>query len=366
MRKTRDPLKTAILNATVEVVADRNQYTEETITELVELLAHTQRDVHRVMLRAKSYGSLIERRLAKTKGLQRLEKEIAEIMANLKTNQSLLFQRSIKRSFVNGIRGGAETLVKAKLPFYKDLNADGLDKLKTSVFQIVDQDALQFLSNYSLRLAGDVNRELRDGIKRTLLTGIVRGLSSEQLAREMGRVIPDKEAFRHAGGRIFPSAQKRLELIARTETLRAHNQGRVMFFQQVGITHVEWLAMGDERMCPECGPLDGKVFPLDEPLDQPVHPNCRCTNLPSGDFEVSDGTRKNQGGLKPPGAIIDKAKKLGRERRARTKAFDSGEPEQLRQLSEHQTQQLAVDEGISLWRTKQELIQQLSGENPYR
>ena len=50
---------------------------------------------------------------------------------------------------------------------------------------------------------------------------------------------------------------------AGTETLRAHNEGRKVFCRQVGITRVRWLIADDERTCPICRPLDGKVFGID-------------------------------------------------------------------------------------------------------
>jgi hypothetical protein len=56
---------------------------------------------------------------------------------------------------------------------------DGIDKLSTKVFTLVDTDALDFMANYNVVLAGDVSRELSDGIKRTILSGIATGKSTE-------------------------------------------------------------------------------------------------------------------------------------------------------------------------------------------
>ncbi|QTD49648.1 phage head morphogenesis protein [Sulfidibacter corallicola] len=334
------------------------------MSELVALLEATQKDVHRIMLRAKTQNMVENDKRAKTHGLQTLEKEISAIVGDLRANSSLLFRRTIREAFKNGIRGGAQTLMAASLPYFKDLAPRGLNKLTTSVFQVIDRDALDFLAKYTVRLSGDVSRELRDGIKRTLLTGIVRGLSSEQIAKEMGQVIPDLESFRNAGGRVFSKAQYRLELIARTETLRAHNQGRVTFYQQVGVEKVEWLTLDDERVCPVCGPLNGQVFPIDQPLDQPRHPNCRCTHVPAGDFEVAEPGRKQKGGLKPPDEINRLAKVKATKRRERTRAFNSGDPAQLKALPSGQLAQLSIDEGLSLWRSKSELVAQLNRQNP--
>jgi len=88
---------------------------------------------------------------------------------------------------------------------------------------LVDTDALDFMTNYNLVLAGDVNRELADGIKRVVMGGIATGKGVEDIVRDLGRVVKDPESFRYAGSKMFTKAQYRMEVIARTEVLRAHN-----------------------------------------------------------------------------------------------------------------------------------------------
>jgi SPP1 gp7 family putative phage head morphogenesis protein len=71
-----------------------------------------------------------------------------------------------------------------------------------------------------------------------------------------------------------------MEMIARTEVLRAHNMGRLKFHERAGVQRLEWLCMEDERSCPVCNGLDGKVFSIDKFPQQPAHPHCRCSSLP--------------------------------------------------------------------------------------
>jgi hypothetical protein len=40
-----------------------------------------------------------------------------------------------------------------------------------------------------------------------------------------------------------------------------------------------WTTVEDERVCPECGPLEGLVWPADEGPRPPLHVNCRCTRV---------------------------------------------------------------------------------------
>jgi hypothetical protein len=42
------------------------------------------------------------------------------------------------------------------------------------------------------------------------------------------------------------------------------------------ITYEEWATAGDERVCPECGPLDGAWFEVGSGPQPPLHDHCRC------------------------------------------------------------------------------------------
>lgn len=37
-----------------------------------------------------------------------------------------------------------------------------------------------------------------------------------------------------------------------------------------------WRTREDERVCPECGPLDGIAWPSGEGPEPPLHNSCRC------------------------------------------------------------------------------------------
>lgn len=84
----------------------------------------------------------------------------------------------------------------------------------------------------------------------------------------------------------------RADKIARTETMRAANQGQLEAWDQAeeqglltGDELKEWIVTPDDRLCPICEPLDGVQVGRDEPFDvdgeqldgPPAHPRCRCT-----------------------------------------------------------------------------------------
>ena len=104
----------------------------------------------------------------------------------------------------------------------------------------------------------------------------------------------------------------RADMIARTETMAAQNQGLMLGIQQsyedpqssVDNTYLKrWIATDDERTCETCGAVDGEEVPLDEnfvlddgteigyPLEDGFSPHvqCRCTfGLVPPDRSVSD------------------------------------------------------------------------------
>jgi len=45
---------------------------------------------------------------------------------------------------------------------------------------------------------------------------------------------------------------------------------------QTSVLWTQWQTAADERVCPECGPLDGLAWPEDEGPQPPLHVNCRC------------------------------------------------------------------------------------------
>lgn len=201
-------------------------------------------------------------------------------MADLKREHKILGEATVKEALRLGILRGILELVMAALPFYRDLKPKDAASLVDRIIALVDRNALDFLAPYQMLLTGDVQREVADGIQRVVFSGIALGKSTEDMVRELGHVIKDPESFRHAGGRVFSKAQYLLEMILRTETLRAHNQGRITFYGRAGVEKLEWMTMEDKRVCPVCGPLDGKVYEIGKLPPRPRHPMCRCSALP--------------------------------------------------------------------------------------
>lgn len=351
----------------------RDQYTTQTVSQLTQALKQAETEVKTSIGRYGVPASLPDNKLAALKGLEKLQAELGESLGRLKHEQTLVWRRGTKEGFRQGIGRGIGELTDAALPFYKDLTPGGIDKLATKCFTIVDTNALDFLAQYNLTLAGDIHRELADGIKRTLLTGIATGKGAGDIVRDLGSVIEDKDSFRQAGTRVFSKAQYRMEMIARTEVLRAHNMGRLKFHERAGVQQLEWLCMADERSCPVCNGLDGKVFLIDKFPQQPAHPHCRCTNIIAkpllicgSDLSAKAAANDAQGDacILPPQVLEGMADAQAKENAALKKTFESGELGELEQLTSKQLQTLAKENGVSVARTKADFIKLLDEAEP--
>lgn len=105
-----------------------------------------------------------------------------------------------------------------------------------------------------------------------LAQGIADGKGAEAIAREMTKSVAKL-------------TKTRALVIARTEVIRAHAEGQLDAFKKLNVKKLglkaEWSTAGDDRVCPQCAPLEGKVYTLKQAAGLiPAHPQCRCSWLP--------------------------------------------------------------------------------------
>lgn len=138
-----------------------------------------------------------------------------------------------------------------------------------AVFSILPADryALDVLVTRDLSGLKGITDEMSKQIMSEITDGMLRGDSMDKVAK----AIDD---------RIDSIGRSRAEVLARTETMKAFNEGSLTQYDKHGITEVEWLAAPGDRTCDECMSLDGQRFPIDSKPDCPLHPNCRCIILP--------------------------------------------------------------------------------------
>jgi SPP1 gp7 family putative phage head morphogenesis protein len=152
-----------------------------------------------------------------------------------------------------------------------------------------------------LALRTVVSRAFTEGIPPREAARLVRpliGLTSRQaqavLARRTDLVaagLSRVAAARDAAAYAAKLLRYRATLIARTEIMRASNDGELSAWREaqrmglLGRAEKVWIVTPDDRLCPRCRPLDGARAPLGSPfitlrgrLDgPPLHPSCRCT-----------------------------------------------------------------------------------------
>lgn len=109
-----------------------------------------------------------------------------------------------------------------------------------------------------------------DDVATASLRALRMGRRSEEVAKEI-----------EARGEV---SEGRARLIARDQIGKLTSQLNQARQQSLGIDRFTWSTSADERLCDECGPLDGKTFAWDDPPEEglpgEVHPNCRCVGVP--------------------------------------------------------------------------------------
>jgi len=269
-----------IREAVEEAIKRRDRYADDRVKDLLKALDQAADDVMKQVRRFGEKASLKPWQEMRLAILKDLEKEIAGVAKELQSSWKVGIRANVSGAMKLGIEDGITQLEAMEIPDFQDLTDVKRNALVKRTFTTIDRAAIDFLANYQIQLLGDVSAELASGIKRTVTNGVLTGKSIPEVARDIGRVVKDKDAFRRAGKTVFKTAQRRATLIARTETLRAHNEGRKVFYRQSAVKKVKWLTAQDERTCPVCRPLDGRVFGIDEVDGPPAHPGCRCVLMP--------------------------------------------------------------------------------------
>ncbi len=361
----------SIQQAVEKSFSARDLYVEKQTATMVASLREAEKRVKTDLLRYADLGAITPGQKINQIRLTALNARIEETVKVLKADHSLILKTAAKEAHLEGMTQGALELKVHGLPGYDTLTHESTMSLAKSAFSLMDKSALDFLVRFDMQLAGQVSSELLGGIKNSIVVGIAAGKSIPQVARDIGSVIIDKEAFKKAGKTVFATAQKRIELIARTETLRAHNQGRIKFYDTVGVRQVRWMVAHDERLCPICLELDGKVFAVDKTPPIPRHPGCRCCvtavpirtcNAQSLKLTAMAGPADSAGAcIMTPQQVHDAAGAHKADLAKTNKAVKQGDYDSLTQK---QLQAQCKNRGISIYRTKADFIKLLGQKTP--
>lgn len=212
--------------------------------------------------------------------------------------------------------GDAEDLwAQALMPVIRAVMLDQAKELIATVggsFDLEDVRSAAWFSKYVLRFAEregtEITKTTSDQLSALLQQAKLQGWSIRDIEKQLGATFdrflgnePDLSDEERAWftERNVPN---RLELISRTETLRASNSSSHELMKEWGVPRKEWLATLDPPRARENHmAMNGEVVPMDEPFDvggvkmmypgDPDAPidetaNCRCTVVPVGMDEM--------------------------------------------------------------------------------
>ena len=337
-----------IEQATAKSLANVGKYTQALHSKSLKMLDHAGQAIHASILSLGDLSQFTAQQLpGKTVELARLkavQKSIKQTGEKLSKDLKLLYKGVTKDMATSGIEGVIDKLGAVKLPGYKDLAPHMKSNIAAGAFSMVNTQAFDFLNGYQLQLLGKLSDDLVAKVHQVISVGIVRGQSPAQMARVIGWIVDDPAEFRKAGKTVFKSVQQRAELIARSETMRAYNQGAIKFEKQIGVVKLTWLTAGDERTCPECGPLDGREYRIEKMPSQPLHPACRCTHVPA------------PGGLNQIQDLESLQKGINKHHLAQKVVKDATKSGDYHKLTVVQLRELAKSKGVSIARTKAERL----------
>lgn len=122
--------------------------------------------------------------------------------------------------------------------------------------------------NYSRRIWKDTD-QLAKKLQQLFTVESMTGMSELDMAREI-------EQYMHDAFLLNKNIARRL---IRTEANRFHTQAKIQQWEKMGLKHVKYVAVLDNRTSDTCERLNGLIFPLDE-LETgvncpPMHPWCR-------------------------------------------------------------------------------------------
>lgn len=150
-------------------------------------------------------------------------------------------------------------------------------KGKPFQFDVTNKHASDWAKQHAAEVIDGISQSTREDIHDLVVHSFDDQFDVDDLADQIALALGD---------------DARADTIARTESMRAANEGQQQAWDQAveaglltGNEQQVWIVTPDDRLCPICEPLDGELADLDgtwnadgEDIDgPPAHPNCRCT-----------------------------------------------------------------------------------------
>jgi SPP1 gp7 family putative phage head morphogenesis protein len=145
----------------------------------------------------------------------------------------------------------------------EQLGAIGFD------WTLANADAARWVQQYTFELVSGIHATTQARLQTAVSEWIQNGDPLNVLTQELAPLF----------------GRQRARMIAQTETTRAYAEGNTASYRRSGVVEqVEWRTANDERVCPTCGPLNGKRTTVGGTFEggysPPAHPRCRCWIVP--------------------------------------------------------------------------------------
>jgi SPP1 gp7 family putative phage head morphogenesis protein len=190
----------------------------------------------------------------------------------------------IRSAYQQGIERGRQELINAGYEVPDLVEQGGMGAVFNQPFHL---ETVGLLYTRSFRDLKGITNAMDQQISRVLAQGMADGRNPRELAKLLNRTISGPVgdlALTDTLGRFIP-AERRAEILARTEIIRAHHMATMQEYKNWGAVGVqviaEWQTAGDSRVCARCRSLNGQFFEIEEIESMiPRHPQCRCVALP--------------------------------------------------------------------------------------
>lgn len=159
------------------------------------------------------------------------------------------------------------------------------DNILIQILRLLTLGAVDLSGNAAERAVQDRVFRLAGDFSADTLRALQSHLTAAVIGEGDAPPIPRAELRRRIE-RTLEVGSRRATAIARTELTNAYNTGRVVTMQQSGlVTHLRFLAIGDDRTTDICRSRNGMVIPItDQSAVQAntpaLHVNCRSTVSP--------------------------------------------------------------------------------------
>lgn len=115
--------------------------------------------------------------------------------------------------------------------------------------------------HFSKRIWANTNK-LSTDIRRKVTDCVIRGTAKDTAIKQIMK--------------SYDTGYNNAYRLVQTEVARTQNAASVERYKEEGVKKAKWVTAHDERVCPHCGAMEGKIFDIDK-VPHIMHPRCHCS-----------------------------------------------------------------------------------------